>query len=60
MIIGYEGLDAARKKGRIGGRPRALSNDQKAEVQRLKSEGRAMKDIAALFKVSPATIKRVR
>jgi DNA invertase Pin-like site-specific DNA recombinase len=54
-----EGLDAARKKGRIGGRPPALSEDQKAEVLRLKGEGRALKDIAALFKVSLATVKRV-
>lgn len=54
-----EGLEAARKKGRIGGRPPALSEDQKAEVLRLKNEGRAMKDIAALFKVSLATVKRV-
>ena len=54
-----EGLDAARKKGRIGGRPPALSEDQKAEVLRLKDEGRALKDIAALFKVSLATVKRV-
>ncbi len=54
-----EGLAAARKKGRIGGRPPALSDDQKSEVMRLKSEGRAMKDIAALFKVSLATVKRV-
>lgn len=54
-----EGLQAARAKGRIGGRPPALSEDQKAEVLRLKSEGRAMKDIAALFKVSLATVKRV-
>lgn len=54
-----EGLAAARKKGRIGGRPPALSEDQKTEVRRLKSEGRAIKDIAALFKVSVATVKRV-
>lgn len=54
-----EGLQAARAKGRIGGRPPALSDDQKAEVLRLKSEGRAMKDVAALFKVSLATVKRV-
>ncbi|MDG1458015.1 MAG: recombinase family protein [Pseudoprimorskyibacter sp.] len=53
-----EGLAAARTKGRIGGRPPALSDDQKTEVLRLKNEGRAIKDIAALFKVSPATIKR--
>jgi len=54
-----EGLEAARKKGRVGGRPAALSEDQKAEVLRLKGEGRTMKDIAALFRVSLATVKRV-
>lgn len=54
-----EGLEAARRKGRVGGRPPALSEDQKAEVLRLKTEGRAVKDIAALFKVSAATVKRV-
>ena len=54
-----EGLQAARAKGRIGGRPPALSAEQKIEVLRLKAEGRAMKDIAALFKVSLATVKRV-
>lgn len=54
-----EGLQAARAKGRIGGRPPALSDDQKTEVLRLKGEGRAIKDIAALFKVSLATVKRV-
>ncbi len=54
-----EGLASARAKGRVGGRPLALSDDQRIEVKRLKSEGRAVKDIAALFKVSPATVKRV-
>lgn len=54
-----EGLASARAKGRVGGRPPALSDDQKIEVRRLKYEGRAIKDIAALFKVSSATVKRV-
>jgi len=54
-----EGLAEARKKGRIGGRPPALSEDQKVEVRRMKNDGRSVKDIAALFKVSPATVKRV-
>ena len=55
-----EGLKAARAKGRVGGRPPALSEDQKSEVIRMKTEGRAVKDIAAMFRVSPATVKRVR
>ena len=54
-----EGLAAARKKGRIGGRPPALTDDQKAEVLRMKDEGRATKDIAALFRVSLVSEKRV-
>ena len=54
-----EGLAVARKKGRIGGRPPALSEDQKAEVLRLKDDGRALKDIASMFRVSLATVKRV-
>ena len=54
-----QGLQAARAKGRIGGRPPALSEDQKAEVLRLKNKGRALKDITAMFKVSLATVKRV-
>lgn len=55
-----EGLQAARARGRIGGRPAALSDAQKAEVLRLKSAGRPIKDIAELFKVSMSTVKRVQ
>jgi len=54
-----EGLAVARAQGRVGGRPPALSEPQKAEVRRLKGEGRSVKDIAALFNVSVATVKRV-
>ena len=54
-----EGLKAARVKGRIGGRPVALTEDQKAEVRRLKADGRTVKDVAALFNVSVSTVKRV-
>ncbi|MFN0113818.1 MAG: recombinase family protein [Paracoccaceae bacterium] len=55
-----EGLEAARKRGRIGGRPAALSPAQKAEVRRLRDEEqRPLPGIAALFKVSVKTIRRV-
>lgn len=54
-----EGLAAARSKGRVGGRPPALSENQKFEVARLKVEGRSNNDIAELFSVSVATVKRV-
>lgn len=55
-----EGLAAARKRGRVGGRPPALSPAQKAEVRRMRDlEQRSMGEIAKLFKVSVKTIRRV-
>lgn len=55
-----EGLEAARKRGRVGGRPPALSPAQKAEVKRMRDqEHRHISEIAGLFKVSEKTIRRV-
>jgi DNA invertase Pin-like site-specific DNA recombinase len=55
-----EGLAAARRRGRVGGRPPALSPAQKAEVKRMRDEEhRPIPEIAALFKVSTKTIRRV-
>ena len=55
-----EGLAAARKRGRVGGRPPALSSTQKAEVKRMRDEEqRSLPDIAGLFKVSTKTVRRV-
>ena len=55
-----EGLEAARKRGRVGGRPPALSPAQKAEVKRMRDEERRpIPEIAALFNVSDKTIRRV-
>lgn len=55
-----EGLDAARKRGRVGGRPPALSPSQKVEVRRMRDEEmRPIPEIAALFEVSAKTIRRV-
>ncbi|WP_299822770.1 recombinase family protein [uncultured Jannaschia sp.] len=54
-----EGLAAARKAGRIGGRPPALSHHQREEVRRLRDEeGRRIAEIARLFDVSPNTVRR--
>jgi len=54
-----DGLEAARKRGRVGGRPPALSPDQKAEAIRLRDEEhRPIPEIARLFKVSDKTIRR--
>ncbi len=54
-----EGLQAARSRGRVGGRPPALTNDQKTEARRMRDEeGRAISEIARLFKVSQQTVRR--
>jgi len=54
-----EGLQAARKRGRIGGRPPALTTDQKTEVRRMRDEeGRSIAAIASLFKVSETSVRR--
>lgn len=54
-----EGLEAARKRGRVGGRPPALSVTQKAEVRRMRDEDlRPLPEIAQLFRVSVKTIRR--
>ena len=54
-----DGLASARKRGRIGGRPRALSDAQKDEVRRMRDEEhRSIPEIARLFKVSERTVRR--
>lgn len=54
-----EGLKAARKRGRVGGRPPALSAEQKAEVRRMRDEEqRPLPEIAQLFRVSVKTVRR--
>ena len=54
-----EGLAAARKRGRVGGRRHVLSTEQREEVRRMRDgEGRSTAEIARLFKVSAATIRR--
>ena len=55
-----EGLASARKRGRIGGRPPALTTIQKDEVRRMRDdEHRPVPEIARLFKVSERTVRRV-
>ena len=54
-----EGLAAARRRGRVGGRPPALSPEQKKEVQRLRDDDRrSIAELARLFRVSQNTIRR--
>lgn len=54
-----EGLASARKRGRIGGRPPALSAAQKIEVKHMRDQDhRAVSEIARLFRVSERTVRR--
>jgi len=54
------GLDAARQKGRIGGRRPKLDPQQQQEIVHLvKSGQRTAADAARLFRVHPATISRL-
>lgn len=54
------GLDAARKRGKIGGRPTKLTAMQKAEARRMLDDGeKTAADIARLFNVHPSTISRL-
>jgi DNA invertase Pin-like site-specific DNA recombinase len=54
-----EGLAAARKRGRVGGHPPALTPDQRDEARRMRdADGRSIPEIARLFRVSPQTVRR--
>jgi DNA invertase Pin-like site-specific DNA recombinase len=56
----HAGLAAARKEGRIGGRPLKLKPQQRQEIVRLVRRGRkTAADAARLFGVHPATISRL-
>ena len=53
------GLHEAREQGRVGGRPKALADDQIEEVMKMKKRGRKLGEIAKLFNVSESTVRRV-
>lgn len=52
------GLDAARARGRYGGRPRTLSDAQVAGARELRAQGRTVTEIAAMFKIPRTTLGR--
>ena len=55
----HAGLREARRKGRRGGRPPALTPDQEAEVVRMVvNEGRTQADVVRLFDSNPASVSR--
>jgi DNA invertase Pin-like site-specific DNA recombinase len=54
------GLEAARREGRVGGRPPKLTRQQEAEIVRMVSRSRkTAAEAARLFGVHPATISRL-
>jgi DNA invertase Pin-like site-specific DNA recombinase len=53
------GREAARKRGVRFGRPRKLTAEQENLARRLVSEGKAVRELAAAFKVHAATIYRL-
>ena len=54
------GVDAARKEGRIGGRPPKLKPQQRQEIVALVKKGKkTAAEAARLFGVHPATVSRL-
>lgn len=52
------GLQAARARGRVGGRPPALTPQARKAVVDLREKGKTVTDIAATLRVSRATVYR--
>jgi DNA invertase Pin-like site-specific DNA recombinase len=52
------GLQAARKRGRIGGRPRTMSDDKLRTAKRLLRDGTPPRDVAEIIGVSVPTLYR--
>ena len=54
------GLDAARKQGRVGGRRRKLKTTARKEIVQLVTSGqKTAADAARLFNVHPSTVSRL-
>lgn len=52
------GLAAARKRGRVGGRPKAMTDDKRLAALKLLEAGTAAKEVAAVIGVSLPTLYR--
>lgn len=52
------GLRAARERGRLGGRPRALDAEQLEAARAMLATGQSMRRVARIFGVSERTIRR--
>lgn len=54
-----EGIAKAREEGRVGGRPRLVTDDVRAAILRLRKDGLSIRAIAAQVGLSKATIQKV-
>jgi DNA invertase Pin-like site-specific DNA recombinase len=52
------GLQAARARGRVGGRPRKMTDEKVQAAERLLSSGTPVRDVAEMFNVSVPTLYR--
>jgi DNA invertase Pin-like site-specific DNA recombinase len=53
------GLDAARKRGKAGGRPRAIDGDKRAVILARREKGESMRVITRVLDVSVGTVHEV-
>lgn len=54
-----DGLERARRAGRIGGRPRKQTEEKIAAARALRTEGASLRSIAAALAVSESTVRRM-
>lgn len=52
------GLEAARRRGRVGGRPRVMTNDKIEVARKLLGSGTPARDVANMLSVSVPTLYR--
>jgi len=52
------GLEAARARGRFGGRPTVMTPERINQARRMRADGKTVADIAAVLSVGTATVKR--
>ncbi|WP_438472822.1 recombinase family protein [Rhodococcus erythropolis] len=53
------GLDAARKRGNVGGRPTVVDDDKRAAILARRNRGESIRTIASGVRVSVGTVHRV-
>ena len=53
-----EGLKAARARGRLGGRPRKLTEQKMDSIRELVQSGRSVSEVAQLLGVDRSTVYR--